>query len=293
MIPTQTLESFPIFGSNATKVEPGDAKKAAGWQQADVVPAEWMNWEWYKASKGITDLNSGVSSIETEINNVLISRNETPDDTKTNQLLTVLNKIKAEAVLAAHPVGSLYWTSSTDNPATTFGGGTWVQIKDKFILAAGDTYSNGATGGAATVTLTIDNMPMHNHNMEHTHEYTPSGKISSNGSSSDDKTSTLDGSTYAEVGFRTINGTSLMQTYAGRASIGGVTGSGYATLPTEGTAGINKLSIDFAHQHSAYFIGSKGTTSTISKTNTENRGSGTAHENMPPYIVKYCWQRTA
>ena len=67
MIPTQTLETFPIFGSNATKVEPGDAKKAAGWQQADVVPAEWMNWEWYKASRGITDLNAGVTSIEAEI----------------------------------------------------------------------------------------------------------------------------------------------------------------------------------------------------------------------------------
>ena len=27
--------------------------------------------------------------------------------------------------------------------------------------------------------------------------------------------------------------------------------------------------------------------------NTGSVGSGTAHENMPPYIVKFCWERTA
>ena len=35
------------------------------------------------------------------------------------------------------------------NPQTLFGG-TWTQIKDKFILAAGDVYRNGDTGGSDT-----------------------------------------------------------------------------------------------------------------------------------------------
>ena len=72
-----------------------------------------------------------------------------------------------------YPVGSLYWSSKSTNPATLFGG-TWVQIKDRFVLACGDTYKTvGATGGASTVTLTVDNMPSHNHS------FTPSGTVSS------------------------------------------------------------------------------------------------------------------
>jgi hypothetical protein len=47
-----------------------------------------------------------------------------------------------------HPVGSLYWSSNSTNPGKLFGG-TWVQIKDKFILAAGDKYGIGTTGGSA------------------------------------------------------------------------------------------------------------------------------------------------
>lgn len=35
------------------------------------------------------------------------------------------------------------------SPATLFGG-TWVQLKDRFLLSAGDTYTAGNTGGSAT-----------------------------------------------------------------------------------------------------------------------------------------------
>lgn len=53
------------------------------------------------------------------------------------------------AALAAHPVGSYYWSSSSTNPGTLFGG-TWTQITGRFVLAAGGGYNVGATGGAAT-----------------------------------------------------------------------------------------------------------------------------------------------
>lgn len=43
------------------------------------------------------------------------------------------------------------------------GGGGWTQIKDKFILAAGDTYKKGQTGGEASHTLTVGEMPIHQH----------------------------------------------------------------------------------------------------------------------------------
>lgn len=48
-----------------------------------------------------------------------------------------------------HPVGSVYISEKPDDPANLFGG-TWEQIKDAFILAAGDTYKAGTTGGEAT-----------------------------------------------------------------------------------------------------------------------------------------------
>lgn len=47
-----------------------------------------------------------------------------------------------------YPVGSIYMSVNATNPASLFGG-TWEQIKDRFLLAAGDNYSAGATGGAS------------------------------------------------------------------------------------------------------------------------------------------------
>ena len=60
------------------------------------------------------------------------------------------------------PVGSIYMSVNNTSPAS-FLGGTWEQIKDRFLLGAGDTYTNGDTGGEATHTLTVDEMPSHNH----------------------------------------------------------------------------------------------------------------------------------
>lgn len=51
---------------------------------------------------------------------------------------------------------------SSTSPAELFGG-TWEQLKDRFLLAAGDTYAAGSTGGEATHTLTVNEMPTHNH----------------------------------------------------------------------------------------------------------------------------------
>lgn len=79
-----------------------------------------------------------------------------------------------------YPVGSIYISTSNVSPATIFGG-TWVQIKGRFLLAtgtpdantdnyfgamSGTTYNAGAKskGGQDYHTLTIDEMPSHTHN---------------------------------------------------------------------------------------------------------------------------------
>ncbi len=61
-----------------------------------------------------------------------------------------------------YPIGSLYLSVINVNPANFFGG-TWEQIKDLFLLACGDIYSAGSTGGEATHKLTVNEMPSHKH----------------------------------------------------------------------------------------------------------------------------------
>lgn len=63
-----------------------------------------------------------------------------------------------------YPVGSIYMSVNSANPATLFGG-TWERIQDMFLLAAGATHSAGSTGGSETVTLTADQMPVHSHDI--------------------------------------------------------------------------------------------------------------------------------
>ncbi len=48
---------------------------------------------------------------------------------------------------AVYPVGSYYWNANSTSPATLFGVGTWTQITNQFIFAAGGDYASGDTGG--------------------------------------------------------------------------------------------------------------------------------------------------
>lgn len=68
-----------------------------------------------------------------------------------------------------YPVGSIYMSANETSPETLFGG-TWEQIKDTFLLAAGDTYAAGSTGGEATHKLTLDEMPNHRHGIANANE---------------------------------------------------------------------------------------------------------------------------
>ena len=73
-----------------------------------------------------------------------------------------IGSLKSDLANKLYPVGSIYMSVNATNPAELFGG-TWEQIKDRFLLAAGDTYAAGSTGGEATHTLTVNEMPSHSH----------------------------------------------------------------------------------------------------------------------------------
>lgn len=71
-----------------------------------------------------------------------------------------------EILKLAYPIGSVYISTSTAPPSELFGFGEWEAIKDTFLLSAGDDYTVGQTGGEAEHTLTIQEMPSHNHRLK-------------------------------------------------------------------------------------------------------------------------------
>lgn len=58
----------------------------------------------------------------------------------------------------AYPVGSIYQSTKSTDPADLFGG-TWEAINNVFLLAAGTIYRPGTIGGESEVTLTADEIP--------------------------------------------------------------------------------------------------------------------------------------
>lgn len=67
-----------------------------------------------------------------------------------------------QLLLMAHPIGSIYSSTAATSPADLFGG-TWERIKGRFIWGIEDGETAGITGGEAEHTLTVDEMPSHNH----------------------------------------------------------------------------------------------------------------------------------
>lgn len=67
--------------------------------------------------------------------------------------------------LYIYPIGSVYMSVNNVEPSLLFGG-TWRQIKDRFLLASGDTFTNGEEGGEITHKLTVNEMPAHTHTLE-------------------------------------------------------------------------------------------------------------------------------
>ena len=224
-----------------------------------------------------------------------------------------------------YPVGSLYWSSKSTNPASLFGG-TWVQIKDRFVLACGDTYKTvGATGGASSVTLSVSNMPSHTHSFTpsgtvgshshglngHTHSFTPKGVIGSTSGGTNNKTSGMSGNATGSFAIGLSGSESNNNwcvTYVSGNASRKKTGLTFGTADNFAAGGTqyDTVNINVSHTHTAYFTGTADTTggasgNTASATptftgnagTTGSNGSGTSFSILPPYVVKYCWERTA
>lgn len=112
------------------------------------------------------------------IANVLAARGFNADDSDPAGLVNAIQRAFAFSVngntpnasgavtavrpIDAWPVGSLFMTFDNTNPASLLGGGTWVQIKGRYLLAAneGDLVDGTTTVGAMTKNVPL---PSHTH----------------------------------------------------------------------------------------------------------------------------------
>lgn len=232
----------------------------------------------------------------------------------------------AASFLLSHPVGSYWWTQDDTDPNEAYGG-TWVRVKDKFVFAAGDSYSAGNTGGNASVTLSTSQLPSHTHSFTpegtvaghthglagHTHAFTPAGTVSSHAHGLAGHTHSFNGTTEMagehshELQFVDSNGSFKVPRIAIASNhyevYSRTTSAGSHTHTVSGTTGGNSGNTAAA---APAFTGKAGTTSgnsgatastapafTGKSGTTGNTGSGSAVNIMPPYEVANCWRRTA
>lgn len=93
----------------------------------------------------------------------------------------VLEELQVNLLKMVFPVGSTYITQTAINPANEeiLGFGTWERLKGKVCLGLdendNDLKTIGNTGGEKTHTLTINEMPSHNHLSKAAAVGTPSG----------------------------------------------------------------------------------------------------------------------
>lgn len=107
----------------------------------------------------ILDLKSADTNINTTIGNMQNTINGL--QTTISAMQTTING----QFNKFFPIGSLYYTGDdTFNPNAAEGWqGTWAKIKGRFILGSSDDYEVNSVGGSATHTLTIEEMPEHDH----------------------------------------------------------------------------------------------------------------------------------
>ena len=72
-----------------------------------------------------------------------------------------------------YPVGEIRMSVNTTDPATIWPNTSWERIRGKFLMAEDDSHGAGTSGGAATHTLTTDELPAHKHSIPaHGHAHT-------------------------------------------------------------------------------------------------------------------------
>ena len=179
-----------------------------------------------------------------------------------------------------YPVGSIYMSINSTDPSILFGG-TWEAIENTFLIAQGDTYTAGSSGGNAThshttdatttggTALSIANMPAHNHNSR-----SLSGQIIARKNNSSASFLWLPGGDSV-----TTNGIITRGRNAG-------SGAQYDSPSWGGSGYYDTYTINATHTHDTQGSGT-------AHTHTQNSTGTSSVSNLPPYLAVYMWKRTA
>ena len=161
-----------------------------------------------------------------------------------------------------------FWASNDPTSPASFIGGTWERVEGEFIMGASSAYPVGTTGGSATHTQTVAEMPSHNH----------SGATGSAGSHRHS------GSTGDAGGHNHTVSSAAVTKYGLTTLIGeGTTEYGFqsnSSTPTTSWVG--------NHTHTVSISSAGAHTHTVSIGST---GSGQAMSILNPYYALYIWVR--
>ena len=171
--------------------------------------------------------------------------------------INVLKQDNSNMLNKFYPIGSIYTSINATSPAILFGG-TWTQIKDTFLLTAGNTYTAGSTGGSATHTHTS---AAHTHTTGN-HTLTVAQIPSHRHTGLDiDNVYIFGWDTGSTAGYR-----------MDKASLGSLTKTS------------NRITTGYTGNGQAHNHGNTGSTTP---------GDTGSSSNLPPYKVVYAWERTA